>query len=119
MYVYWRWVQLFSGVINRECLSVTNTELNAAGYRKARVLRRTTAERLGASGVWAEQGVGVLHGDEAAGAREVRAERLAALGNLARLALALRSGGVRDGGEVVRALNGVAERVELFNICDT
>lgn len=68
----------------------------------------TAAETLGAPRVGAHDGGGVHDGDEAVGAREVRAVRLAALGNLADTSLAFRVLRVFDGGVVVRAPDGVA-----------
>ena len=63
---------------------------------------------VGADVVGALDLAGVLHGDVAVGAGVVRAEGLAALGHLARVARAHHLPGVVDGGVAVRAADGVA-----------
>ena len=68
----------------------------------------------GAAGVRAQDAAGVFDGDEAVGARVVRAERLTTLLRLASAALALHLVGLGDRGVAVRAANGVAELLRLL-----
>ena len=58
----------------------------------------------------ARLGLSVRDGDETVRARVERAERPAALGLIARVAVAERGLSVKDGDEAVRAANGVAEQ---------
>ena len=59
----------------------------------------------------ARLGLSVRDGDETVRARVERAERLAALGHLATVAVAERGLSIRDGDEAVRAADGVAEQI--------
>ena len=64
----------------------------------------------------ARLGLSVRDGDETVRARVERAERPAALGLLARVAVAERGLSVKDGDEAVRAANGVAEQIAALGL---
>ena len=68
----------------------------------------TAAQVGGAPGVFANGHPGIIDWDVAVGARVVRAKRLATLGHLASVAVALNVHGVRDRGVAIRAADGVA-----------
>lgn len=77
---------------------------------ETRILTFVAAEVVGAPRVGAQRGSGVLDGHEAVGAREERAEEVAALRHLARVGVTHRGLGGEDRNGAVGATDGSAQR---------